>query len=202
MATLFLRQQGVYNTAPVTYDASQLPPNPEPGRSAVCHSCLVTLAAEGSSVSGASHLEELLHCYACRKEANQVDAPTADVHVLQMVNYGLASQMVGKYIEAPPLHKLEHELAAGKSTFWDSTTDAGTRGKIEDDLAARSSTSAGGSSGSSKPLKAPEPDQAASRSNGAGASAAHDSVGRGSSSRSKATARSTSRPAASKPARS
>jgi hypothetical protein len=150
MATLFLMQHNMPHNALVRYDISQLPPSPEPGITAVCHSCIVNFAAEGSSMSAADDREKLAHCHACLAATTGLDVQT--VYIQQMVSYGLASRMVGKFVRAPPLRKLQREMAAGSGTCGHST------------------------GGSCKPAGS-KSDQAASSPSGAAASAADDAVG-------------------------
>jgi hypothetical protein len=68
MAAMFLRQQGMPLSAAVDINVSNLPPSPKPDVSAVCHSCIKTWTAVGSSMSPAYDRNKLAHCHACLNE--------------------------------------------------------------------------------------------------------------------------------------
>jgi hypothetical protein len=121
MATAFLSQQGMPISSAVSYNAAELPPSPEPGVSAVCHSCIINWAAEGSSMDVANDREKMAHCHACLTVEVKGRYERQSLDTLQMVEYGLASRLLGKFILAPAVRMLKHGMASPPAGSSDSS---------------------------------------------------------------------------------
>jgi hypothetical protein len=123
MAVAFLREQGMPLTSEVGYDVSKLPSSPQPGVSDVCHSCVVNWAPEGSSMDVAKDREKLAHCHACLYHTKGWDKEASDI--TQMVEHGLVSLFLGKFIVSPTVRKVKRDMAV--SSAGSSSTNGGCK---------------------------------------------------------------------------
>jgi hypothetical protein len=89
MSNMLLTYHIMPRGAVVSYNAAKLPPSPEPGVSAVCHSCIINWAAEGSSMGVMNDREKMAHCHVCLHQLPGAWQQHQDT--ITMVTYGLAS---------------------------------------------------------------------------------------------------------------
>jgi hypothetical protein len=105
LGRMLLRHHGMQINDDVWYDPRKLPPSPQPGVSAVCHSCMVNWIAEGSSMDVATDRDKMAHCHACLKECED-SQEQQQMDMAVMVEYALASRFIGKFITSPVVRKL------------------------------------------------------------------------------------------------
>jgi hypothetical protein len=88
-------------SAAAKYDASKLPPSTVPGVSDACCSCIDNWVGNFGLAVKDNRLK-VAHCHACMKQI-QHDNSKAMQDVKQMISYGLASRLVGKFVASPSL---------------------------------------------------------------------------------------------------
>jgi hypothetical protein len=133
LGRMLLRYHGMQLNFDAWYNPHKLPPSPQPGVSAVCHSCIVNWVAEGSSMDVGTDHDKMAHCHACLQECEDSEDPQ-QMDTAVMVEYALASRYLGKFITSPVVRKLKK--AAQKEL--DHKSSRGAKGAKASSAAAAS----------------------------------------------------------------
>jgi hypothetical protein len=138
LGRMLFMNAGVVIGDDMRYDPRKLPRSPEPGVSAVCHSCMVNWIAEGSSMVVKKDRDKMAHCHACLRECEE-STEQQQMDMAIMVEYALASRFLGKFITSPVVRK----LTGASQKELGKTESCSTKGAKASSSAAAASNSAG-----------------------------------------------------------